>query len=379
MWLRREQAVTKPLFGGKSPKALDWEPLPHMEEWLHNLEADEVSAGYINAAKVGMARFAIFAAGEGVQHPDEITRHHILRYQTYLTTVTKQNGDPLSLDYRRQLLKYLRNWINWLVDVEHIETSPWVRIKVGRSSKVPNPLENEEVALLFSTHKQQAFSITPFYYHRREVMLVLLYGWGLRLHELQSLSVAAMDLRLDQVSVRNKSRAGAANRVKRLPYGDELKAIVQRWLIVRATKAKIGEDALFIDVHGNPLTAHALRKVITDLGKAAGIQINPHRLRDTFGTTMLDNDVPVEQIMKMMGHTQRQQTLAYSRVHDHKIKESHDRVVNPLITKLLGGNPHADHPTQRTPAVQGPPGPVGDQVGRRGQRGQARRQPRPPR
>jgi hypothetical protein len=39
----------------------------------------------------------------------------------------------------------------------------------------------------------------------------------------------------------------------------------------------------------------------------------------------------------MMGHTQRAQTLAYSRVNDHKIKESHDKVVNPLINKLLGG------------------------------------------
>lgn len=328
----------RPLFGGKSPAALPWNPLPHMEEWLDNLAADQISDGYIKPAKAGLAHFATFCATQGVQHPDEITRQTILRFQTHLTTLTKQNGDPLSLRYRQQLLKYVRNWINWLAEVEHIDKNPWVRIKVGRVDKKPKPLEDDEIALLFDTHKQQAFNIKPFYYHRREAMLVLLYGWGLRLHELQSLTVTAMDMRLDYVTVRNKSRQGSANSTKALPYGEELKSVVQRWLRVRATKATVGEDALFIDAQGAPLSAHSMRKIITELGRRAGVQINPHRLRDSFGTTMLDHDVPVEQIMKMMGHTQRAQTLAYARVNDHKLKESHDQVVSPLIHKLLGGN-----------------------------------------
>lgn len=334
-------APERPLFGGKSPAPLPWNPLPHMEEWLDNLTAEEVSEGYIRSAKVGLAHFATFCAAEDIQHPGEITRQHILRFQTYLTTVIKQNGEPLSLSYRKQLMKYVRNWVNWLHGVEHIDTNPWVRIRVGRVDKKPKPLEDEEIALLFDTHKQQAFSVPPFFYHRRETMLVLLYGWGLRLHELQSLTVAAMDMRLDYVTTRNKSRQGSANSTKVLPYGDELKNVVQRWLRVRSTKATVGEDALFIDQSGRPLSAHVMRKIITDLGRRAGVPINPHRLRDSFGTTMLDNDVPVEQIMKMMGHTQRAQTLAYARVNDHKIKESHDQVVNPLINKLLGGQlPH---------------------------------------
>lgn len=325
-------------FGGKSPAPLPWNPLPHMEEWLENLAAEEVSPGYINPARVGLAHFSAFCAGENIQHPDEIERAHILRFQAYLTKLTKQNGEPLALSYRKQLMKYVRNWINWLEECEHIERNPWVRIKVGKVEKKPKPLEDDEIALLFATHRQQAFAINPFFYHRRETMLVLLYGWGLRLHELQSLSVASVDMRLDYVTVRNKSRVGSANSTKAMPFGDELKAVVQRYLRVRSVHAEVGEDALFIDNSGKPLSAHSMRKIITDLGRRAGIQVNPHRLRDSFGTTMLDNDVPVEQIMKMMGHTQRSQTLAYARVNDHKVKESHDAVVNPLINKLLGGH-----------------------------------------
>lgn len=324
-------------FGGKSPAPLPWHPLPHMEEWLTNLEADGITDSYIRAARAGLAHFATFCNAEGIRHPDDLARGDILKFQTHMTKVTKENGDLLSLSYIQQIMKYLRNWVNWCVELEYITNTPWVRIKVGRVAKKPKPLEDDEIALLFATHKKAAFQISPFFYHRREAILVLLYGWGLRLNELQSLTVASMDMRLEYVTVRNKSRAGGANATKVLPYATSLKQVVQRWLIHRAKHAVPGEDALFIDNNGRPLSPHLIRKIITELGANAGISVNPHRLRDSFGTTMLDHDVEVERIMKLMGHTQRSQTLAYARVNDHKVKESHDKVINPLIDKLLGG------------------------------------------
>jgi len=320
------------LFGGKAPKALPWKPLPYMEEYLENLAIDERADGYITPTKVGLKHFGVFAAEEGIKHPDEIQRHHILRFQAYLTNVTKEDGDLLSVAYRQQILKYVRAWINWLQDVEHIDHNPWVRIRVGRQIKKPKPLEDDEIALLFDAHRQQAFAITPFFYHRREVILVLLYAWGLRIHELQSLTVVAMDVRLEWVTVRNKGGG-----TKTLPYGKELKQVVQRWLIHRSKHAQPGEDALLVDQQGGQLSVAMIRKIVAECGSRAGISITPHRLRDSFGTTMLDNDVPVERIMKMMGHSQRSQTLAYARVNNPKVKESHDAVINPLIQKLLGG------------------------------------------
>lgn len=324
-------------FKGKEPKPIEWTPLPHMEEWLENLAAEEVTAEYIRPARVGLAHFAAFCESEGLEHPDEIERRHILRFQTHLLTVTKANGEVFSIGYRKQLQKYVRNWINWLDRMHYIQENPWVNIRVGRVDKKPKPLEDDEIEMLFETHKGQAFSIPPFYYHRRETMLVLLFGWGLRLNELNSLTVMSMDARLEWVTVRNKSKAGSSNNEKVLPYGAEFKAVVARYLRVRATYAKVGEDALIIDKNGNPLSQHSTRAVITDLGKRAGIAVNPHRFRDSFGTTMLDNDVPVERIMKMMGHSNRAQTLAYARVNNPKLAESHDAVMAPLISKLITG------------------------------------------
>lgn len=328
--------MPKPLFGGKSPKPLPWQPLPFMEEYLDDLAIGDPPKAerYICAVKLGLSHFASFAALEGIKHPEEIERHHLLRFQVYLSKAVKDNGEPFALSYRQQLMKYIRTWINWLEEVEHITHNPWVRIRVGSTLKKPKPLEDDEVAALFDAHRRMAFSISPFFYHRREVILVLLYGWGLRLHELQALTVTGMDMRQDFVTARNKGGGS-----KPCVYDDEIKQVVQRWLVHRSKKALPEVDALLIDSNGKSLSAAMIYKIVTELGQRAGVQINPHRLRDTFGTKLLDGDVPVERIMRMMGHTQRSQTLAYARVNDPKLKESHEAVMTPLIRKLVGGLP----------------------------------------
>ena len=211
------------LFGGKAPEALPWNPLPHMLEYLDNLEVDGRSKKYLRSVKLGLTRFAIFLEDEKVQHPAEINRAMILRYQAHLTTLVGPDGEPLKVTYRQQMMKYARGWINWLHEVEYIESNPWIRIRVGRVAKKPKPLEPAEIEQLFAHHRQQAFAIPPFYYHRRETILVLLLGWGLRIHELRDLTVTKLDMRLEWVVVRNK---GGGEKV--LPWADEMKQVVGR-------------------------------------------------------------------------------------------------------------------------------------------------------
>jgi hypothetical protein len=38
-----------------------------------------------------------------------------------------------------------------------------------------------------------------------------------------------------------------------------------------------------------------------------------------------------------MGHTQREQTLAYAKLRDPKLTEAHERVMGPILDRLLGG------------------------------------------
>ncbi len=321
-------------FGGRHNEALPWNPLPFMEEYLAELEHGESpkSPEYLRPVKVGLGHFAAFAASEGVTAPNDITRDLIVRFQSHLTTLhSRQTGRPLSLSYRQQVMKYLRGWINWLEGTRRIDDSPWYRIRVGRVAKQPKPLEDAELLALFDAHARQAFSIAPFSFHRREVILTLLYGWGLRLHELQGLNEHQFRDGATHVIARNKGGGS-----KKLPVSPEMHSVILRWLPHRARRAVPGEDALIIDQSGGRLSLARIREIVIDCGERANITINPHRLRDTCATSLLEANVPVEQIMAILGHTKRERTMSYARVSDTRIAESHGGAMDPRLQVLLG-------------------------------------------
>ena len=61
----------------------------------------------------------------------------------------------------------------------------------------------------------------------------------------------------------------------------------------------------------------------------AGVKENLsyHDSRLTFGTLMLSAGIPIESIIKIMGHTSIRTTQIYARVTDDKISEDMDRLM----------------------------------------------------
>lgn len=305
--------------------ALTFTPMMYMDEYLDDLRAAGKNVDYIRTVRNGLAHFAEFMRAENVLHPEEITRAHIVRFQGYANT-----RDDWAHSYAIQILKKVRAWVYWMVELEYIPSNPWTRIKLGSIKKQPKPLSDEDVNILFAAHRRSAFQMDPFLFHRREVILALLYAWGLRIHELEALNVSNMDMRLDMVTAINKGGG-----TKREPYTDGLKRIVARWLNMRSRYAVTGEDALLITTNGTRLAKEQIRDIVTDLGKSCGVQINPHRLRDTCGTHLLDSDVPAERVQKILGHSDLKQTLAYSRVNDKKVFESLSDAMDPRLFELF--------------------------------------------
>ena len=315
-------------FPKKDP--LPWNPIPLMEDYLLELSVRETSKNYQRMVKVGLSHFSTFLRTKDILVPDEIERTHLIHFMAYLGDMRKPDGEPYAPAYRSKLMLYVRGWFTWLEETGAIEKSPWVRIKVPKVAKKPKPLEPEDVEALFLGHKRQAFQLDPFDYHQREVILTLLYSWGLRVHELCSLNLSQVDMRLSSVRVRNKGGG-----YKDMPYGDVEKMVVTRWLRHRARYARIEEEALLITRSGNRISQQRVGETLSALGNRVGVEVNPHRFRDTLGTTMLDNDVPVEIVMKILGHSQREQTLAYSRINNPVVERQHKRVMQDGLRSLL--------------------------------------------
>lgn len=315
-------------FARSKAATLDFRPMMFMEEYIEGLYAEGKNPDYIRQVRSGLHHLAEYLRTENVLSPEEITRLHIVRYQANCNSRVDQGEWTKS--YSIQMLKKARAWINWMDQLGYITANPWQSIRVGTVKKQPKPLEDEDVETLFRAHRRNAFSMDSFIFHRREVILTLLYSWGLRIHELEALNVAGMDMRLDYVVARNKGGG-----TKRLPYTDEIKRVVLRYLNQRGRHADRAEDALLITTNGSRLSKEQVRDIVTSLGKECGVAINPHRLRDTCGTHLLDSDVPAERVQKILGHSQLSQTLAYSRVNDKKVYESLTLAMDPRLSSLL--------------------------------------------
>ena len=65
------------------------------------------------------------------------------------------------------------------------------------------------------------------------------------------------------------------------------------------------------------------------VGKACGIRqrLSYHVARHTFGTMCLSAGIPIESIVKMMGHASISSTQIYAQVTDKKISEDMDRLI----------------------------------------------------
>ena len=336
------------LFGGKTPKPIPWKPLPHMEEYLRYMVMAEKSEAYVRTIRTALARFGQFAEQEGLRHPGEIERRHILRYQAWLDTLKKEDGNDYLPSYQQQMMRLIRPWLNWLIREDLIAFDPWVDIKVGSSTKrtsMLNPLTDDEVQAIFETHMKQAFTISPFFYHRRESILIVLFGWGLSISECHKLNLGNVDQRLHQVKI--PTYTGTP---KELPYGDEMKNLMQRWLTQRAKKSIAEEDAVFIDSSGHRLSTGMIYKMISELGTRAGIRLSPLRLRETFGATLLDSGIPLDEVMRMLGVRNEFQAMAYARPgYDRKLVEAHREAMTPFYERLFRGAERPPKDRKRKP------------------------------
>ena len=64
------------------------------------------------------------------------------------------------------------------------------------------------------------------------------------------------------------------------------------------------------------------------LGRALGLErIHPHKFRRTMATRAIDKGMPVEQVQKILGHSQIDTTMQYAIVNQNNVKESHRKYI----------------------------------------------------
>jgi integrase len=147
---------------------------------------------------------------------------------------------------------------------------------------------------------------------RDAAILAILYSAGLRRDELAGLEVA------DWVPDDNmlKVRHGKGNKQRHVYLSEGAIAALDDWLALRGPHP----SRLFLSIdrgrriYGDKLSASAVRDIVVKRASQAHVtDLSPHDFRRTVAGDLLDNDVDIVTVQKLLGHASVQTTASYDR------------------------------------------------------------------
>ena len=196
------------------------------------------------------------------------------------------------------------------------------QIKDDGQRREPESLSMEEAVQLV-----KACPATTPVQRRDRIVILLLYGCGLRTKEL-------CDLRLQDVDTTRKEllvRAGKGDRQRIVPLPEMVHTELLAYLLERGGKRG---PLLRTERHGKALRAKQICELVRHAAERAGIarEVTPKALRHSYATHLMDRGVDLAVIAKLMGHRSPAETGVYL----HVLKDRPQRAVNRL--DLTGGD-----------------------------------------
>ncbi len=228
-------------------------------------------------------------------------------------------------------LSAVREFYRFLLEEKKIKKNPAINILPPKQQKpLPKFLTQDEILLLIDEASQN----DSFAYRRLLVMLELMYACGLRVSELVSLPENCINFDKMQILIKGK---GSKERI--IPVaGVVLKKIIKyfddREVYLNGKKSK-WMFASKLSKSGH-ITRDNFFKLLKKLAINIGIspaKISPHVLRHSFATHLLNKDVDLRSLQKMLGH----EDIATTEIYTHIISQdliNHVQKTHPL-SKIL--------------------------------------------
>ena len=181
----------------------------------------------------------------------------------------------------------------------------------GLSLRLPKPLprflQDSEVRAFFSVISKQ----------RDLAIFMLMLRCGLRVEEVASLTLGAVDYQRNQIMVR--CGKGAKDRLVYL-YDDAAEALAD-YLQLRP---ETDEPRIFLVekgiYKGSPLSVRGIQKRAEYYSDKSGVHVSCHQLRHTMATDLLNAGADIMTIQYLLGHSRIKTTLRYARLSNQRAR-----------------------------------------------------------
>ncbi|MDB9813199.1 tyrosine recombinase XerC [Gammaproteobacteria bacterium] len=200
-----------------------------------------------------------------------------------------------------------------------IDGSPFELINSPKSpSYLPSVLSPEDVEQLLNFEPKNIQEI------RDMAIVELIYSSGLRVSE-------AVNVDLDDFEESgNFLRVlGKGSKTRLVPVGRFAQSAINKWIKGRKKISTI-DKALFVNLRGGRISTRSIQERIKNLALMQGLPpVNPHMLRHSFATHLLESSGDLRSIQELLGHSSLSTTQIYTRLdYQHLIKiyeKSHPR------------------------------------------------------
>ena len=282
--------------------------------------------------------------GEAATHA-ELNHATVQRYKEVLGKRGCANSTVINA------LAVIRDFSRWAKFMGYRDDDPTEGIKrPPKRGPNPNPLYPDEIALLMAAIEQDppaAGSRERWYWGRNRLAVLLFLNTGLRISELAALRWGDIHLRAGVLDVRPEAAKNGRPRTVPIPdqLSEELEAI--------STKKRRANAPVLTQVNGRALTARGLDHIFDRwlperleafakrTGENAEIHLYAHRLRHTFASLLVWEDIDLRTVQEILGHRQLDTTAHYTKTDTRRKKAAVARLPNfaEMGRRRIGNEP----------------------------------------
>lgn len=231
--------------------------------------------------------------------------------RAYLAEYQKNsNCSNVTIDNIR---RNISSFFSWLEEEDYILKSPMRRIhKIKTKTVVKSTISDEGIERL----RDNCSEI------RDLAIIDLLYSTGIRVGELVNLNIDDIDLEGRECIV-----YGKGDKERRVYFDAKAKVHLKEYIESREDS----NEALFVtlDAPHDRLKISGVEIRLRQLGKRLELEkIHPHKFRRTMATRAIDKGMPIEQVQKILGHSQIDTTMQYAMVNQNNVKTSHQKYMS---------------------------------------------------
>ena len=271
-----------------------------------------------NTVKSYSSDIAIFRKFCETEHHSELAVDKYL-IRLFLLSERKNNIGQRTVKRR---LAALTHFYDYLLSKSLVDLNPFKLIESPKSgSRNPETLFGEQISLLLEKH----FALNYNLKERNHVILLLLYGSGLRAEELVQLTVQNVDFKGRMLKVFGKGK-----KQRNVPFNRETQELMEKYCRNQRSNLLLlnidPTNHLILNNRGKELTTRGLAHILMTVSKKTQLNyhLHPHVFRHTFATQLLEGGADLRVIQELLGHSNINTTQIYTHVSGKALKEQYE-------------------------------------------------------